>query len=107
MPATASSTVRKRRLSTADRRTGGAALSSPITSANYLLGEPLRRLRRHLPISWGGVSLPMNRRELAPPAPSAPPPHKWGGVSLPMKGRSFLAQTKKRGGACSGHRLDR
>src|SRR5438105_12037401 len=56
MPATASSTVRKRRLSSADRRTGGAALSSPITSANYLLGEPLRRLRRHLPISWGGVS---------------------------------------------------
>src|SRR5438552_18612016 len=56
MPATASSTVRKRRLSSADRRTGGAALSSPITSANYLLGEPLPRLRRHLPISWGGVS---------------------------------------------------
>src|SRR5438132_13722759 len=37
-PAITSNTVRNRRFSSAERRTGGAALSSPITSANYRLG---------------------------------------------------------------------
>src|SRR5437773_202291 len=68
MPATASNTVRNRRSSSADRRTGGAAVSSPITTANY---RGPSGLWRHLPINGEGA---------APPAPSAPPPHEWGGV---------------------------
>src|SRR5947208_14756453 len=47
--------------------------------------QPLRRLRRHLPINGDGA---------APPAPSAPPPHQWGrrspsgafGVTSPLNG---------------------
>src|SRR5438876_1201372 len=66
MPATASNTVRNRRSSSADRRTGGAEVSSPITTANYR--GPSGALR-HLPI---------NGEEVASPAPSASPPHRWG-----------------------------
>src|SRR5207248_10839033 len=40
------------------------------------LDTPLRRLRRHLPITWGGVGGLRVRH--APPAPSAPPPHYMG-----------------------------
>src|SRR5438094_4471414 len=87
MPATASNTVRNRRSSSADRRTGGAEVSSPITTANYRLRLALRRLRRHLPINGTAQPLrrlrrhlPMNGDGAAPPAPSAPPPHEWGGV---------------------------
>src|SRR6266550_465811 len=146
-PAMASSTLRNRRLSSADGRSRAGAASCPITSANYqadprpftprslrLSGEPcgpglpsweelpLRRLRRHLPINGEELPLRRLRRHLhimgrscpsggfaatstswggvAPPAASPPPPHKWGGVE-------FNSLTKKRGGACSGHRLDR
>src|SRR5438552_953618 len=66
MPATANNTVRNRRSSSADRRTGAAAVSSPITTANYR--GPSGALR-HLPI---------NGEEVASPAPSASPPHRWG-----------------------------
>src|SRR5207253_9078082 len=66
MPATANNTVRNRRSSSADRRTGAAAVSSPITTANYR--GPSGALR-HLPI---------NGEEVASPAPSASPPHQWG-----------------------------
>src|SRR5439155_26254532 len=99
MPPTANNTVRNRRSSSADRRTGGAAVSSPITTANYR--GPSGALR-HLPI---------NGEEVASPAPSAPPPHQWGrrspsgafGATSPWRGRG----RQKRGGACRGHRLDR
>src|SRR2546422_8685415 len=68
---------------------------------SFLLLWPLRRLRRHLPITWGGVVQPhphyMGRSfstALAPPAPSAPPPH-FMGRSCPatssLHGRSFSA----------------
>src|SRR5438552_3278802 len=73
MPATASNTVRNRPSSSADRRTGGAAVSSPITSANYR--GPSGALR-HLPI---------NGEEVASPAPSAPPPHQWGRRPRPLR----------------------
>src|SRR5205814_2623070 len=90
MPATASNTVRNRRSSSADRRTGGAEVSSPITTANYRLRLALRRLRRHLPINGTAQPLRRLRRHLpingdgaAPPAPSAPPPHQWDGAAPP------------------------
>src|SRR5216683_8158298 len=43
------------------------------------LGQPLRRLRRHLPINGEDYNRPL----AAPPAPSAPPPRKWGGQPAP------------------------
>src|SRR5438034_91619 len=42
--------------------------------------KPLRRLRRHLPINGEEPFLHLNAA--APPAPSAPPPHEWGGAFL-------------------------
>src|SRR6266851_3547664 len=44
--------------------------------------QPLRRLRRHLPIN-GEDQLSVNGEDRAPPAPAAPPPHEWGGQSVP------------------------
>src|SRR5439155_26843063 len=123
MPATASNTVRNRRSSSADRRTGGAEVSSPITTANYrgpsgalrhlpINGEevaspapwappphqwgrrsPLRRLRRHLPIKWGGVEYTKN--EAAPAADTAStgrPPGDTRLVSAPLYGRCLLLE---------------
>src|SRR6266566_5860316 len=100
MPAIASRTVRKRRLSSAERRVRGADVRSPITSANYgiavspsggfaatsplhgeefLKGQPLRRLRRHLPITWGGVpkGQPLRRLRRHLPITWGGVPHQW------------------------------
>src|SRR5256886_12460399 len=44
-------------------------------------GEPLRRLRRHLPMNGEEPFLHLNAA--APPAPSAPPPHEWGAPPAP------------------------
>src|SRR5437660_10902278 len=79
MPATANSTVRNRRLSSADRRTRGAALSSPITSANY-------RLR---------ITAYLQRNEAAPAADTAStgnPPGDTLLVSAPLYGRCLLVE---------------
>src|SRR5438477_8377413 len=78
MPPTANNTVRNRRSSSADRRTGGAAVSSPITTANYR--GPSGALR-HLPI---------NGEEVASPAPSASPPHQMGTAQLLRRLRRHL-----------------
>src|SRR5881396_3582324 len=77
MPATTSNTVRNRPSSSADRRTGGAEVSSPITTANYR--GPSGALR-HLPING----------EVASPAPSASPPHQMGTAQLLRRLRRHL-----------------
>src|SRR5438445_662241 len=51
--------------------------------------QPLRRLRRHLPMNGEQPFLLLNAA--APPAPSAPPPHEWEPLRrlrrhLPMNG---------------------
>src|SRR2546430_16980115 len=51
--------------------------------------QPLRRLRRHLPMNGEEPFLHLNAA--APPAPSAPPPHEWEPLRrlrrhLPMNG---------------------
>src|SRR2546430_12318459 len=51
--------------------------------------QPLRRLRRHLPMNGEEPFLHLDAA--APPAPSAPPPHEWEPLRrlrrhLPMNG---------------------
>src|SRR6266550_2230287 len=75
----ASSTLRNRRLSSADGRGRAGAASCPITSANY-----------------GSASTELSRRPCIPRLRRV----------LPYESERVLAK-KKRGGACSGHRLDR
>src|SRR5439155_5441297 len=43
--------------------------------------QPLRRLRRHLPVNGEEPFLHLNAA--APPAPLAPPPHEWGAPPAP------------------------
>src|SRR5205814_502469 len=43
--------------------------------------QPLRRLRRHLPMNGEEPFLHLNAA--APPAPSAPPPHEWEAPPAP------------------------
>src|SRR5213593_2801975 len=79
------------------------------SGASVIPAQPLRRLRRHLPINGEEFSLPaasasftcsvsrptsadridgtisvrgISHPGAAPPAASPPPPHKWGGVFL-------------------------
>src|SRR5438876_1062907 len=91
----------------ARRRTGSTGRSQ--SEASVIPAQPLRRLRRHLPINGEEFSLPaafasfpcsasrptsadridgtisirgISHPGAAPPAASPPPPHKWGGVFL-------------------------
>src|SRR5256885_17272268 len=74
----ASSTLRNRRLSSADGRGRAGAASCPITSANY-----------------GSASTELSRRPCIPRLRRV----------LPHESERVLAK-KKRGGACRGHRRD-
>src|SRR5439155_23634632 len=60
-----------RRVAPPPHKWGGGSLSGTfgVTSPPMGTAQPLRRLRRHLPINGDGA---------APPAPSASPPHEWG-----------------------------
>src|SRR2546421_6616421 len=102
MPATASSTVRKRRLSSADRRIRGAALSSPITSANYGIAvSPSGGFAATSPFHGEEFSNPtgfptqLKRNEAAPAADTAStgkPPGDTLLVSAPLYGRCLLVE---------------
>src|SRR2546430_16379736 len=62
--------------------------------------QPLRRLRRHLPMNGEEPFLHLNAA--APPAPSAPPPHEWEPLRrlrrhLPMNGEEPFLDLLKGG----------
>src|SRR5439155_2819863 len=62
--------------------------------------QPLRRLRRHLPMNGEEPFLHLNAA--APPAPSAPPPHEWEPLRrlrrhLPMNGEEPFLHLLKGG----------